>query len=132
MPKTTPTTSSSSSQLHATFEASLKEYEKKTKKSLLTHPLMTQLQACNSPTDILAILRSQAAEFEQTMSTDNRLIRWIEPIVNVLFASSSVIGASVGLVNPIQMILRPTLLYHISRCSSPRISFSLALVSSFR
>jgi hypothetical protein len=104
MSKTTPTASSSSS-LQAIFEASLKEYEKKTEKSLLTHPLMAQLQACDSPTEILAILRSQAAKVEQTTSADEKLIKWLEPIVNVLSASSSVISAGVGMVNAIQMVL---------------------------
>ena len=59
MSKTTPTACISySPKLHATFEASLKEYESKTEKSLLTHPLMVQLQDCNSPADILVVLRS--------------------------------------------------------------------------
>jgi hypothetical protein len=106
MSKTTPTaSSSSSSSLQAIFEASLKEYEKKTEKSLLTHPLMARLQACNSPTDILAVLRSQAAKIEQTTSADDKLIKWLDPIVNVLSVSSSVISAGVGMVNTIQMVL---------------------------
>jgi hypothetical protein len=105
MSKTTPTASSSSSNLQAIFEASLKEYEKKTEKSLVTHPLMAQLQTCDSPTEILAILRSQAAKVEQTTSADENLIKWLDPIVNVLSASSSVISAGVGMVNTTQMIL---------------------------
>ena len=116
MSKTTPTASSSySSKLHATFEASLKEYEKKTEKSLLTHPLMVQLQNCNSPTDILVVLRSQVAQFEQITTpvwADDKLIKWLDPMVNVLSASSSVISAGVGLVNSIQMVLsQPQILY---------------------
>ncbi|KAH8997812.1 hypothetical protein EDB86DRAFT_3076349 [Lactarius hatsudake] len=54
----------------AIFYASMKEYEKKTKKDLLAHPLMAQLQTCNSPTDILAVLRTQVQQFEQSMSND--------------------------------------------------------------
>jgi hypothetical protein len=106
MSTTTPTALSSfSSKLHATFEASLEEYEKKTETSLITHPLMAQLQDCNSPTEILTILRSQAINLEQTTSADEKLIKWLDPIVNVLSASSSVISKGVGLVNPIQMVL---------------------------
>jgi hypothetical protein len=106
MSKSTPTdSSSSSSNLQSIFETSLKEYEKKTEKSLVTHPLMARLQACNSPTDILAVLRSQAEKVEQTMSADDKLIKWLEPIVNVLSVSSSVISAGVGVVNTIQMVL---------------------------
>ena len=106
MSESTPTTLSSFSPIfHATFEASLKEYEKKTEKSLITHPLMAQLQACKSRAAILELLRSQAEEVEQTTSTDDKLIKWLDPIVNVLSASSSVITACVGLVNTIQIFL---------------------------
>ena len=49
MSKTTLTPPNSpSSDLQAVFEASLTEYEKKTGTSLLTHPLMDQLRACDS------------------------------------------------------------------------------------
>ena len=102
MSKTTPTAPGSSSpNLQAIFEDSLKEYEMKTEKSLVTHPLMAQLQACDSPAATLKLLRSQAAQVEQTTSADDKLIKWLDPIVNVLSASSSVISAGVGLVNTI-------------------------------
>jgi hypothetical protein len=76
----------------------LKEYEKNTKTDLLAHPLMAQLQTCNSPTDILAVLRTQVQQFEQSTSGDDKLTRWLNPTVNVLYAFSSVIGTGVGLV----------------------------------
>ena len=105
MSKTTPTASSSSSaNLQAIFEASLKEYEKKTEKSLVTHPLMARLQACESPAATLKLLRSQAENVEQTTSADDKLIKWLDPIVNVLSASSSAISAGFGLVNHIPTI----------------------------
>jgi hypothetical protein len=131
MDQTPPTTSSSN--LKAIFVASLKEYEKKTKKDLITHPLMAQLQTCNSPTDILAVLRTQVQQFENSTSGDDKLTRWLNPTVNVLFAFSSAIGTGVGLVGPIPTILpRSNLSYNISRFSHPRTSFSLALGFSFR
>ena len=105
MPQSPPTASSSST-LQTIFVASLKEYEKKTKKDILTHPLMAQLQTCNSPTEILTILRAQVQQFEQSTSGDDKLTKWLNPTVNVLYAFSSVIGTGVGLVNSIQAIIR--------------------------
>ena len=96
-----PPTASSSSALQTIFVASLKVYEKKTKNDLLTHPLMAQLQTCNSPTEILAVLRAQVQQFEQSTSGDNKLTQWLNPTVNVLYAFSSVIGTGVGLVNSV-------------------------------
>ena len=93
---------------------------------------MAQLQACNSPADTLTILRSRVANFEQTLDADDKFIKWLDPIVNVLSASSSVISADVGMVNPIQIILRSGLLDSIFRRSHLQMSFSLAPLSSFR
>ena len=101
-----PTASSpSSSNLKAIFDASLKAYEEKMEKSLLKDPLMDQLKACNSPTEILKILRIQVQQSEKSISGNEQLIRSLNPIVNVLYTFSSVISAGVGLVNPIRMIL---------------------------
>ena len=83
----------------------MKEYEKKTKKDLLAHPLMAQMQTCNSPADILAILRNQMQQFGQSTSSDDRLTRWLNPIVNVLYAFSSALGTGIGLVNSIPTVL---------------------------
>ena len=102
----TPPTTSSSLNFQAIFCTSLKAYEKKTKQDLLTHPLMAQFQTCNSPADILAVLHTQVQQFEQSTSGDDKLTRWLNPTVNVLYAFSSALGASVGLVNPVQMILQ--------------------------
>src|SRR6201996_7530565 len=98
MAQTTPTISSSSN-FQAILYSSLKTYEKKTKQDILTHPLMAQLQTCNSPTDILTVLRTQIQQFEQSTSDDDKLTRWLNPTVNVLYAFSSALGAGVGLVN---------------------------------
>jgi hypothetical protein len=96
---------SSSLNFQAIFHTSLKTYEKKTKQDLFTHPLMAQLHTCNSPADILAVLGTQVQQFEQSTSGDDKLTRWLNPTVNVLYAFSSALGAGVGLVNRIQMIL---------------------------
>jgi hypothetical protein len=93
------------SKFSAIFCASIKEYERKTMKDLITHPLMAQLQTCNSPTDILAVLRTQVQQSEQSTRGDDKLTKWLNPTVNVLYAFSSTLGAGVGLVNSFLKIL---------------------------
>ncbi|KAI9433380.1 hypothetical protein H4582DRAFT_992132 [Lactarius indigo] len=88
----------SSSNFQAIFYASIKEFEKKTKNDLLVHPLMAQLLTCSSPTDILAVLRTQVQQFEQSTSADDKLTKWLNPTVNVLYAFSAALGEGVGLV----------------------------------
>ena len=92
-------TSTPSPNFQSIFKAALKAYEKKTKKDLLAHPLAAQLQACNSPSDILAVLQDKINEFDQSRSADERLSKWLNPTINVLFSFSATIGAGVGHVS---------------------------------
>jgi hypothetical protein len=93
-----PTAIASSSNFKVIFEKALKAYKTKTKQNLITHPLATQFQACNSPADILAILQDQVHQFEQSRSGDERLRRWLSPTINVLYAFSATLGQGIGLV----------------------------------
>ena len=94
----------SSSNFESIFKTSLEAYQKKTKNDLLVHPLATQLQACKSPTDILAILQDKVNEFDESRSANERLSRWLSPTINVLYAFSATLGQGVGLVGPIYSI----------------------------
>ncbi|KAF8270914.1 hypothetical protein EI94DRAFT_1698424 [Lactarius quietus] len=100
MSKPTPTVSSSSSNIHDIIEASLTKYEEETKKDLRTHPLMAKLkpEANKSTAEILAVFRTQIEQFKDFASGDDKLMKSLNPIVNVLYASSSVIGAGVALI----------------------------------
>jgi hypothetical protein len=74
----------------------MKEYERKAKKNLLAHPLMAQLQACDSPDAILAVLRAQVQQVERS---DDNLTKWLGPTIHVLYAFSGVLGADIAFVN---------------------------------
>jgi len=80
------------------FNNALRAYEKHTKNDILSHPLAAQLQACQSPSSILAVLQQQVQGLDQTRASDERLTKWLEPTVNVLYAFSETIGEGVGLV----------------------------------
>ncbi|KAH9165572.1 hypothetical protein EDB89DRAFT_2233302 [Lactarius sanguifluus] len=93
-----PSTSTSSSNFQSIFNAALKAYEKKTKNDLLADPLAAQLQFCNSPVDILLVLQDKVKEFDQSRSADEKLSRWLNPTIDVLYAFSAILGEGVGLV----------------------------------
>ena len=76
----------------------LEEYKKKTKTDLTSHPLAAKLKSCESTNDILAILRAQVETFDKSQSPDEKLTKWLDPTVNVLYAFSAVLGSGVGLV----------------------------------
>ena len=98
-PPATSSASSPSSNFLAIFNAALETYEKTTKNKLFTHPLAAQLQSCDSPADILSVLQGLVQQVGQNCSNDRRLIKWLDPTVNVLFAFSATLGEGVGLVS---------------------------------
>jgi hypothetical protein len=73
--------------------------QKKTRQHLTAHPLATQLDKCDSPAAILAILQDQVDQFDQSQSRDERLQRWLSPTINVLVAFTEMLGEGISLVN---------------------------------
>ena len=92
-------TSTSSSHFRTIFVAAINAYQKTTKTDLLTHPLATQLQSCNSSSDILAVLHDKVNELDESRSHNERLSSWLGPTINVLYAFSATLGQGVGLVS---------------------------------
>ena len=93
-----PSTSTSNSNFASIFNAALESYKRKTKKDLTSHPLLPSLQSCDSPEAILTVLREQIPAFDQSQNGDDRLTKWVDPTVNVLYAFSATVGQGVGLV----------------------------------
>jgi hypothetical protein len=97
-PITTATTSSSSN-FQLIFNDALKAYEKRTKNDLFAHPLAAELEDCNSPSKILAVLHQQVQGLDQSMGSDDRWTKWLDPTVNVLCMLSDTLGEAVSLVS---------------------------------
>jgi len=96
----TPIATASTSNYQVIFDNALKAYKKKTKKDIRSHPLLPKLQTCNSPDAVLAVLHEQIPVFDQShSSTSDKLTKWLNPTVNVLYAFSEAIGAGIGLVS---------------------------------
>ena len=88
----------SSSNFQLIFNSAVEAYEKRTKRNLLAHPLALQLQKCDSPASIFAVLQSQVDDLEQARKGDERLTKWLGPTINVLIAFSDTLGEGVSLV----------------------------------
>ena len=96
MSHTHPTSASSNFQL--IFDNALKSYKKRTKKDLLNHPLADRLQACDSASSILTVFQEQVEELDEAQRSNERLMKWLDPTVNVLHAFSETLEG-VGLVS---------------------------------
>jgi hypothetical protein len=88
-----------SSNFQLIFNNALKAYERRTKNDLLAHPLAAELQNCNSPSAILAVLHKQVQGLDQSRSSDDRWTKWLDPTVNVLHTLSETLGEGVSLVS---------------------------------
>src|SRR6266852_9473899 len=96
-----PTASSSfnqASNFQLIINNALDVYKKRTKKDLLTHPLVTEIQSCNSPSAIRALLQQQLQGLDQPRRSDERWTRWLDPTVNVIYTLSGTLGEGVGLL----------------------------------
>ena len=92
-------TTASSTKFQLIINDALKVYNKRTKNDLLRHPLATELQNCESPTDVLTILHQQVQGLDQSSSDDDRWTKWLDPTIHVLLTFSQTAG-TVGLVCP--------------------------------
>src|SRR6266702_2626895 len=94
-----PSTATSPTDFETILRAALEAYKEQTKEDIASHPLAVQLQSCDSPGVILAVLRAQVQTFDQSQSTYEKLTKWLDPTVNVLYAFSTTLGNGAGLVN---------------------------------
>jgi hypothetical protein len=126
-------TSTSSSNFQVIFNHALKAYERRTKKDLLAHPLAAQLQTCHSHNSILIVLQQQVQELNQSQTSDERLTKWLDPTVKVLYTLSGTLGEGVSLVCSVMSNCpRSAFSYLFYRYSRPRKLYLPELVSSFQ
>ena len=96
--------STSHSDFVSIFNAALENYKYKTKKDLSSHPLLPDLQSCDSSNAVLAVIREQIPG--QSQSDEDGLTKWISPTVNALYSFSATLGGGIGLVSSIRMFPR--------------------------
>ena len=101
VPSAGPSTSTLRPDLTSIFNAAVVNYQRKTKIDLISHPLLPKLQSCDSPEAILAVLREQISASSQSQNVDDRLTKWVNPTVNVLYSFSTALGGDfrVGLAD---------------------------------
>ena len=93
----------SPSNYQSIFDNALESYKKRTGKDLASDPLPQRLETCHSPDDVLAILRGLIPGSDQPRSNNDRLTKWLNPTVNVLYTLSASAGGDVGLVSSVNL-----------------------------
>jgi hypothetical protein len=95
-----------SSPFQSILDAALSEYKSRTGKTLTNNSLAKELQGCESSKAVLDIIQREAKAFDKVRDGDKRLMKWIGPLVDVLYTVSSTLGASVSIVRTIRNDLR--------------------------
>ncbi|KAF8463552.1 hypothetical protein DFH94DRAFT_857982 [Russula ochroleuca] len=95
-----PEAAASSSDYDIIFDNALKVYRKKTGNDLVSDPLFHRLEICNSPDSVLALLKDRIHGFDQSEGRDERLTKWVNPVVNVLYNFAATIGGAVSFAYP--------------------------------
>ena len=88
---------SGSARFQVLFEASLKEYEKRTDITLAKHPLTEKFQHCDSVEFVAAIFQEQVPACSEFRGGD-RIVKLLNVAVSILCALS--VSFNLGLVRP--------------------------------
>jgi hypothetical protein len=85
----------------ALLDAALSKYKKRTGQDLRDHPLAAIIDRSQSLDAILAIFQEQSRAFDEFRNGDPKLIKWLTPVVNGLYAisTSTVISTAASLVS---------------------------------
>ena len=93
----------------AILDKALDDYREQIGVELDKHPFTAELQGRGSPDDILKLLETKANTFKAYRDGNRKLIKWLNPVVQVINTLSGVIGqavsvSSIGLVGPLDIL----------------------------
>ena len=88
------------------FQEACDEYQRLTGHNLYTHPFSAEIQSCNSPDAILVVLQKQGQTLIKCRKGHEKLLKYLNPVVNILFIFSGTLGEGVGLVSLLSLLRR--------------------------
>ena len=91
--------SSSSLSLQSLFNFALEDYANQTGTNLCDHPLVKQLETCNSVDSISSVLRAHARIFHE-FREDGKIMKSLKSAIHTLhtLSGSSILGEGIGIV----------------------------------
>jgi hypothetical protein len=120
--------------LDAALSRALSHYKDKTASGngLLDHPLAIEMHRCDSVDAIKAVFQGQAEAFQQFRDGDQRLMRWITRVVDVLYTVSETLDGVVRPRNPVRDHSKhiPILFFRRSPMQRPSLVGSVSFLLS--
>jgi hypothetical protein len=89
------------SNLQSILTTALEKYTAQTGKDLQNDPLAAEIRLCESPDDILHVFQAKAHEFDKFRNDNSKLMKYLKPIVDVLYvlSNNAALSAGVSLVS---------------------------------
>ena len=91
--------SASRARFQSILNNALSDYTKQTGVDLAKYETAEQIEACNSPDEVVFILRDKAKKFKEYREGNRNLINWITPIVQVVHVFSALFGEASAVVS---------------------------------
>jgi len=98
---------SSSLSFESIFNAALEDYSKRSGTKLdELHPLVKQLENCNSVDSISSAIQEYARRFREFRGEDGKMMKSLKGAVQVLYtlSTSTILGEGIGIVSPKSLI----------------------------
>ena len=87
------------SRFQSILNNALSDYAAQTGVDLTKYESTDQIEGCDSPDEVVSILREKAKQFEEYREGNCTLINWITPIVQVIHVFSGLPGEASGIVS---------------------------------
>lgn len=91
--------SASRSRFQSILSNALCDYTKQTGVDLAKYESANQIEGCNSPDEVVFILRDKAKKFKEYREGNRKLINWITPIVQVVHVFSGLLSEGSAVVS---------------------------------
>ena len=86
------------------FDAALTKYAKQTGIKLATCPSAEMLINCGSPDAVMQLLQERVQGFKKFHDRGSKLIKWLHPLVQVVYLVSGALGHATDPVSPKDLI----------------------------
>ena len=80
---------STPSNFETLIDVALVKYTKRTGQDIRKHPIASVFDECKSPESIFAVFQEQSRAFDEFRNGDPKLVKWLTPIVDVLYNIST-------------------------------------------
>jgi fungal STAND N-terminal Goodbye domain len=101
--------------LESIFDAALTQYAKQTGIDLTKCSFANKLHNCGSPDAVIQLLEEHTQDFKIFRDRGSKLVKWLRPLVQVVYLVSGVFSQTTDIVSP-EDLIREQVFIIVLRC----------------